>query len=139
MKRHGQCMCGAVSFEIERSAVDVGACHCTMCRQWGSGPYMSIHHKGPLTINGEENVTLYKSSDWAHRAFCKNCGTNLFYLYAGKEYFVSAGLFSDADGLRFEEQIFIDEKPDFFDFANDTKKMTAQEVIELYTSGDGTD
>ena len=132
-KRHGKCMCGAVSFEVEKTETEVSACHCSMCRQWGSGPLFSLHHSGPLTISGEEHITYYKSSDWAHRAFCKECGSSLFYLFKEKDYFINAGLFEDTEGFEMQSQIYIDKKPDYYGLSNDCRVMTEAEVIAMYT------
>lgn len=38
-------------------------------------------------------------------------------------------------GLLLELQIFIDEKPSYYDFANDTVKMTGAEFITMMTAG----
>ena len=86
-----------------------------------------------IDFEGEENIVRYKSSDWAERAFCGTCGTNLFYFLTGNgEYIVNAGTLDDQSGLELTNQIFIDEKPDFYAFANETKTMTGAEVFALY-------
>jgi len=41
----------------------------------------------------------------------------------------------DNDNVTFTSEIFIDEKPDYFSFANDTKKMTGAEVFAMFASG----
>jgi len=57
----------------------------------------------------------------------------LFYrLKQGGEYSIPVGLLDDAENLVFDQQIFIDEKPSFYSFANETKTMTAAEVFALY-------
>ena len=38
-----------------------------------------------------------------------------------------------------KRQIFIDEKPDWYDFANETETMTGPEVIAMFSEGDGAD
>ena len=38
----GRCLCGAVTITTPEN-VAMNACHCGMCRRWGSSPYMSIH------------------------------------------------------------------------------------------------
>ena len=35
-----------------------------------------------------------------------------------------------------KSQIFIDEKPEFYDFANETPKLTGKEVFDLYVKED---
>lgn len=87
-----------------------------------------------LTVSGEQNITAYSSSDWAERAFCNKCGTHLFYkLKHNGQHIVSAGFFNDDLVLNFDHQIFIDEKPEYYDFANDTKNMTGAEVFAQHS------
>lgn len=131
-ERKGRCLCGAV--RVCGSAVEesVAACHCSMCRRWGGGPLFAVDAGTDFRIEGEENVEVYRSSAWAERAFCRRCGTHLFYrLVEGGRYFVPVGLFDDG-AWNFEEQIFIDEKPDFYAFANATRNLTGAEVFAQY-------
>ena len=90
-----KCLCGNVSLEVEHDK-HVHACHCGMCRTWGSCATFSLIAAKPPKIDGEANITRYHSSEWAERAFCKNCGTHLFYHFLPNDsYFVFAGLFAD--------------------------------------------
>ncbi len=129
----GRCLCGAVKITVTGDHKDVGVCHCDMCRRWGSGPAMALHVGQDIEIEGKDHVTAYRSSDWAERGFCKTCGSNLYYrLVEADSYVVFAGLFSNQDGMTLKSQIFIDEKPAFYDFANETTNMTGAEVFALY-------
>ncbi|EHN64033.1 glutathione-dependent formaldehyde-activating [Comamonas testosteroni ATCC 11996] len=103
-----------------------------MCRRWGEGPAFTLH--GGTAVQTSGPVTRYASSPWAERAFCSSCGTHLFYrLLANNEHFLSAGLFQDAQGLTLAQQIYIDEKPDYYALANDTPTLTGAEVQALYS------
>jgi hypothetical protein len=95
-------------------------------------------HCGPnVEFTGEEHIAVYASSAWAERAFCKNCGTHLYYkLLATGEYFVPAGTFESEDFV-LSSQIYIDKKPDYYSFANQTPMLTEQQVIEQYTNPGG--
>ena len=132
-KKRGSCLCGAVRFTAEHSKNNVGACHCEMCRKWGGGPFMSVHVGTDVIFEGDENITVFDSSTWADRGFCKRCGSHLFYRVKGpNQYFVPAGLFDDGDQFAFDYQVFIDEKPAFYAFAGDTTNMTGAEVFAKY-------
>lgn len=127
----GRRLCGAVTIEATPKRPHVEACHCDMCRRWGGGAFLGIQCGGDFTIQGEEHVTAYPSSDWAERGFCSKCGTNLFYRFVPADsYSFTAGLFDEAEALTLSEQIFIDEKPGYYSFAEDTPKKTGAEVIE---------
>ncbi len=45
----------------------------------------------------------------------------------------------ERSALKFALQIFVDEKPSYYDFANDTVKMTGLEFIAMMTAGDKKD
>lgn len=78
MNQGGTCLCGNVSLSAKPKSRHVGACHCATCRKWGGGPLLVVDCEA-LTIEGDEHVGVYSSSDWAERGFCKACGTHLFY------------------------------------------------------------
>ena len=131
-ERHGHCLCGAVRITAKQAASHVGACHCRMCRRWGGGPFLEIDCGTDVVIEGADNVTVYPSSEWAERAFCSACGTNLFYrLKETGEHMVCAGIFDDEDGLSFRSQVFIDAKPDYYSFAEDTENLTGAELFAM--------
>ncbi len=131
----GSCLCKAVSLSTTSTNNEVGACHCRMCRKWGGSSLLAIDCGSDLSFTGEENISIYQSSEWAERGFCKLCGSHLFYRFKqNNQYIVPAGIFDNREGLVFDHQIFIDEKPEYYSFANETKKMTGAEVIAMFAS-----
>ncbi|WP_420549715.1 GFA family protein [Curvivirga sp.] len=138
MKAHGSCLCKAVEFSFEVKDKHFDACHCSVCRGWGGGPSFTVEVAGELELKGEENVSLYESSDWAERGFCKKCGTNLFYRLKDKSHNYcnfNLGTLQGHEEFEFRTQIFTDSKPDNYSFANQTKEMTEQEVLESFGAG----
>ena len=128
----GKCLCGAVKVHAEASSPDVAVCHCSMCRRWSAGPFMEITCE-KVSFEGEENIGRVSSSDWAERGFCKQCGSNLFYHIVGAgDYQISIGLLDDQSKLHLSLQVFIDDKPPFYEFANETKTMTGAEVVAAF-------
>ncbi|MBL4851705.1 MAG: GFA family protein [Gammaproteobacteria bacterium] len=130
----GQCLCGAVTVKVASAETKLGACHCNMCRRWAGGLLLAIDCGTQVSFNGEDNISVYDSSEWAERGFCKQCGSNLFYrLKDNQQYMMPPGLFDGFDSLTFDHQIFIEEKPDYYDFANDTHNMTGAEVFAAFS------
>ena len=94
---------------------------------------MGVDCQGSLAFSGEENIATFDSSEWAERGFCAKCGTHLFYrLKQNNQYIVPVGLFSAEGQVQFDHQIFIDEKPAYYSFANQTKNMTGEEVFAQF-------
>lgn len=86
-----------------------------------------------VTFDGEENIRIFDSSEWAERGFCEICGSHLFYrLKHSNEYQMLVGLFHDQDRFNFDLQVFTDRKPSFYSFANSTREMTTEQVFEMY-------
>ena len=130
---HGKCLCGSVEINTTQVPHEFGACHCSMCRKWSSGPYLSMNCGQDVRFKGEEHIGKYKSSEWAERHFCKNCGTHLCYFFLPQKlYMVSLSLFDNLEDMAFTFQGYIDKKPAYYDFKNDTKCMTEAEVLQLY-------
>lgn len=125
-----KCLCGDIEIEAAEHH-DVSLCHCATCRRWTGGPMFAIHCGTDVKFTGS-TPSRFKSSDWAERGFCRNCGTTLFYhLLPTGEYMLAAGLFQDVD-FNLNTQIFIDEKPSYYDFSNQTEKLTGQQVFEQH-------
>ncbi len=130
---NGNCICGAVKFTVKQISDRLGACHCTTCRQWGGGPLLAVDCGQDVDFSGQENISVFNSSDWAERGFCSQCGSHLFYRLKGNgQHIMPAGLFKDTINLKFDHQVFIDEKPDYYDFTNETHDMTGAEVFAKY-------
>lgn len=131
----GYCLCGAVTFVAKAMNKSVGACHCGMCRKWTGGPLLAVDCGSNVSFEGSENITIFNSSQWAERGFCSKCGSHLFYrLKETQQYIVPVGLFENYDGLVLDHQIFIDEKPSFYSFKNETRNMTGAEVFAQFAS-----
>ena len=129
----GHCLCGKVKISVPAASHSLGVCHCGMCRRWAGGPLFAIDCGNEVSFEGEDNIGVFESSDWAERGFCKNCGSNLFYrLKESRQYIMPLGLFDDLNDIVFDHQIFIDEKPGYYEFANDTHNMTGAEVFAKY-------
>lgn len=130
--KSGSCLCGAVRVQAKAASNYVGVCHCSMCRKWTGGPLFAVDCGTEVSFEGEENISTYSSSDWAERGFCNRCGSNLFYrLKQNNQYIMAAGIFSE-EGYLFDHQVFIDEKPFYYEFANETKNMTGEEVFAQF-------
>ena len=133
IEQTGRCLCGKVEFSAKNVQPQVHVCHCNMCRQWGGSPSHSVHCGTEVSFNNAENITVYQSCDWAELGFCKTCGSHLFYRFLdGGNYVLSTGSFSDNSALSLKQQFFIDEKPDYYSYANATEDLTGAEVFAMY-------
>ncbi len=133
-EKKGSCLCGSVQISAPSMCQELTACHCDMCRKWTGGPLLSVDCGIDVIFKGEEFIGVYKSSEWAERGFCKKCGSSLFYrLKENKQYYIPIGLFENCEDIKFIEQFFIDQKPEYYSFSNETHTMTEAEVFEKFT------
>ena len=127
---HGQCLCGAVRFHgTLKLGRGVGLCHCGQCRRWASGPFMAVRFQGGVDFDDDEALGWYRSSDHGERGFCTRCGSSLFWRApgAGADMAISVSALPEEHGLTIMEHIWVDDKPDWYDFADDTPRLTAQQ------------
>lgn len=112
----GSCLCGAVTYQVSGPMRSVVACHCTQCRKT-SGHYVAATQvpKDSLEIQGPDNLSWYQSSATAKRAFCKTCGSQLFWTeLASDDISITAGTLDGPTGLRMDRQICGDTKGDYY-------------------------
>lgn len=98
----------------------------------------AVHAEGQPDIKGEEFITRYRSSDFAERGFCSQCGTTLFYhlmpgaFSAEGAYMLAAGMLDLPDDMVFDSEIYIDSQPGWYRFDNAASRarMTEKEFLQ---------
>lgn len=128
-KLNGGCLCGGVSILLDKPEGAVEICQCDMCRRWGGAFYAGIRAEN-ATVTDKDCVGIYRSSEWAERAFCKRCGSSLWYRFlpTGRRSFL-AGLFDGASALPIEKEIFADEAAAWCALNGDHHRQSAAEVM----------
>lgn len=136
----GRCTCGDVSMTVDGDYVAaVGACHCLMCQRSTGTVFMSFEAAAAaVTVSGP--VKSHATSDFAERAFCGTCGSNLWLRNTGPEadYEFLPGLFPDAAGFPLISEIYIDRAPAYMALAGDHPRKTRAdyEARNLFVEGD---
>ncbi len=76
----GSCLCGAIHYEIRGEVARTSHCHCTMCqKQHGAAfaSYANVASSDFHLMQGQEELSSYRSSPDVVRTFCKVCGSNI--------------------------------------------------------------
>jgi len=109
----GHCLCGAVTITVAgQHDARVGACHCRMCQRWSGGLFVCFTaDASAVSVTGE--VTRYRSSAFAERAFCARCGSHLWFndVEEGarpQSYELMPGLFDEARDWPLRSEIYVD-------------------------------
>jgi len=111
----GHCLGGAVSFTARGMGDTFSTCYCDACQRWPGGPYNGINVPTEgLTLEGAEHIGVIKTSDFAERAFCKKCGSGIWWKltrgqYVGKTS-IPVGLLDDRSGLALSDEMYSDYK-----------------------------
>lgn len=134
-QRTGGCLCGAVRFSARLESTRFGVCHCEMCRRWTGSALMGITVPvGNVTWTGEGHIAKRQTSAWAERAWCRECGSGLYYrvtvegpMFGNLE--LPAGILDDANGLTLVNEIYVDEKPDSFAYAGEGRNQLSRAEV----------
>ena len=80
MPHSGQCLCGAIQYQLSGEPKTVALCHCSDCRRSAGAPVVAwaMFNEAALTLTKGQPKTI-NSSGTAMRSFCADCGTGLFY------------------------------------------------------------
>ena len=125
-KISGQCLCGAVRYEIRGSLSDPHACHCNQCRRQSGHHTVTTHVKRTnFSLTEERGLTWYRSSPIAERGFCAECGSSLFWDDGGEDVYISVGSLNQPTGLTLAKHIFVDEKGDYYEIGDDLPKFAS--------------
>jgi hypothetical protein len=82
MSIKGQCLCGAVRYEISAEPAIVRTCWCRVCQFIGAGSATvnAVFPSTAFTVTGEVSTytTTADSGNVMHRRFCPRCGTHVY-------------------------------------------------------------
>lgn len=74
----GQCLCGAVAFEVNASSLKLYRCHCSLCRRQG-GTASSLAAIVPNAqfqwLSGQHKIASWQKEGGFRSDFCFACGS----------------------------------------------------------------
>ncbi len=83
-KLTGECLCGAIAYEINGELGAIVNCHCSKCRRWHGAAFRTratVETKNFKWIKGQEHLSKYLSSEHVTKSFCSICGSCLISTY----------------------------------------------------------
>ena len=116
MAHQGHCLCGQVQINVEGELGQPDACHCSQCRKWSGHVWASTDVlREQVTIEGEEHLRWFQSSDRVRRGFCAHCGSSLLWDVAGRARLaIAMGIFDTPTGAVLHAHIFTADKGDYY-------------------------
>ena len=77
---HGQCLCGAIAYEVDTFSSQMAHCHCSMCRKFSGAAFATFGEARSADFRwtrGESQLQSYTASNGTTRRFCPHCGSSL--------------------------------------------------------------
>ncbi|XPF93518.1 GFA family protein [Colwellia sp. RE-S-Sl-9] len=125
----GSCLCESIVFECENSFTQFHLCHCVQCQKVTGSAHASNLFIAPNKIKWLKGENLIKRYDVPNRsissAFCTECGSGVPYLSgSGKALVVPAGCLDGTPNIEAQDNIFCDEKAQWYDKAIHAKQFS---------------
>lgn len=113
----GACHCGRVRVHMPAQSAGVIACHCADCQKLhGNFFALLAAERSAVRWEGEEHIRWYRSSEANERGFCVHCGSRLAKRpVEGHRIMVSAGLFDRALPRKIEKNLWVEQKPAWYE------------------------
>jgi aspartate aminotransferase len=120
----GQCLCGAVRYEVRGPLRDVLVCHCNECRRWSGHQFAATAAlREDLALLEERGLAWIESPESdssASRGFCRECGSALFWDAPGRDTIsIAAGSLDAPTGLRVAGHVYAAQAGDYYDLPED--------------------
>ncbi|WP_127091876.1 GFA family protein [Aquabacter cavernae] len=78
MSLTGGCLCGAVRYGVDAPPVVSCHCHCSLCRRASGAAFVTWTTIPVAALRWTRGTpAAFRSSPWATRHFCADCGTQL--------------------------------------------------------------
>jgi hypothetical protein len=92
---------------------------------------MAIRFQDGVSFDSDRALKWFRSSEYGERGFCSDCGSSLFWRAPGdgNDVAISVSTLDDGHGIEIMEHIWIDDKPDWYDFADNTPRKTAAQAM----------
>jgi len=121
----GQCLCGLISYEVDKIEAQMGHCHCSMCRKFHGAAFATFGEalsQNFRWISGEEYLKNYQAENGTIRQFCENCGSSLIFKPAdddGSLVEFTLGTLDSGLDLKPDAHIFVAFKADWVSINDD--------------------
>lgn len=112
----GSCLCQGIEYSADTPVDSASHCYCTMCRKQhgaAAGTYANIASSALKIERGADLIGQYASSSHGRRAFCKVCGSTLFWgsTHTPDRIAVTLGTLDEGFDGPVDQELHTDTKP----------------------------
>jgi hypothetical protein len=115
----GQCLCGAVRYEVDGPFASMTHCHCSMCRKHHGAPfatYVGAPLAGFRWVSGQDGVEKYTTETGGARSFCSTCGSvTPIFMEGHGIVLIPAGNLDGELGIKPQRHIFTGSKAPWYE------------------------
>jgi hypothetical protein len=119
----GDCLCGAVRYEVADAFEYALNCHCSRCRRATGAafkPLAGIRARRLRLVAGGDALLIVGEAEGNHDVRCRSCGSLLYSRVRDGAYVhVAMGTLMDAPGIRPDRHIFVGSKAPWFTITDD--------------------
>ena len=128
-KVKGNCLCGAISFEVSCCFDKLYFCSCSQCRQITGSAFASnlfVRADGFKWVSGKEKIKFYQLPGRdISKSFCRDCGSGVPWASSDRSsMIVPAGTLSGSPDIAERLRIFVAELPSW---ASELERLEAHE------------
>jgi hypothetical protein len=128
----GGCLCGAVRYQVNDSIKDVSHCHCAMCRKHHGAAFATFgvaERNHFHWLQGEQQISIYRSSTQLERLFCGRCGSSLLCRTDEEPdiVYLTLGTLDDDPGCRPAYHIWVGSMAPWHTITDDLPQFEAEE------------
>jgi hypothetical protein len=142
LRARGECLCGAVKYEIHGTLYNVINCHCRKCSRFhGNFSAYASSKREDLKLVVQNGLKWYRSvkdeTPNVYRGFCKECGCSLFWDAKGDvNIYISAGTLDQPTGLKTIGHIWLDQIGDYYELTDNLEKYQQDSNSKLVANED---
>jgi len=121
----GQCLCGAIQYEIDEVEPKMAHCHCSMCQKF-HGAAFSTFAEVKIDkfhwLKGKELLVDYVASNGTVRQFCRVCGSSMTFksAHSTENYIeIALGTLDSNLDLQPDAHIHVDSKAKWINICDD--------------------
>jgi len=127
----GKCLCGSISYEVDKIEPRMGHCHCSMCRKFHGAAFATLGEAKAENfrwVAGEALLVSYTASNGTVRQFCKTCGSSMTFAAAndtGELIEFSLGTLDSDIDLNPDAHIYVGSKANWVEICDDLPQYEA--------------
>jgi hypothetical protein len=127
----GGCLCGRIRYRGATPLLRGVICHCSMCRKHSGAPALAFVHLPAASfawVAGEPS--WYRSSPYAERGFCPNCGSTIAMReeVLADRVQVCVGSLDTPDVVVIDDHVWVSERISWFDVKDDLPRFAKSSV-----------